>query len=75
MNNILQTLQDLESGYTSPDEKWDVLIKAIKDLALQCNDIEYNLTTLKGNNMHCLNELNRIINQFKYSLYEHEQSI
>ena len=68
MNNILQTLQDLESGYTSPDEKWDVLIKAIKDLALQCNDIEYNLTTLKENNMHCLNELNRIINQFKYSL-------
>ena len=68
MNNILQTLQDLESGYTSPDKKWDVLIKAIKDLALQCNNIEYNLTTLKGNNMHCLNELNRIINQFKYSL-------
>lgn len=68
MNNILRFLQNLESGYTSPDEKWDVLIKAIKDLALQCNDIEYNLTTLKGNNMHCLNELNRIINQFKYSL-------
>lgn len=68
MNTILQSLQNLESGYTSPDEKWDVLIKAIKDLALQCNDIECKLDTLKGNNMHCLNELNRIINQFRNTL-------